>query len=205
MTQPWDRAEGGPSPEELMAFADGELGPERAREVAAWLARHPDVGAEVRELHRFQDFWERSAPPEPAPATWARVLKGIEAAVPALRPAGRWKRYRPLWLSAAAAAALALVVLGRSLLTTVPPDGTGADEGPFPVAEAHEVDIISMDAHDADALVGHPAVLANLTFVTAADLGEVRVDPRPDGCGSRLEGGAVPMLVALPAGGKREP
>jgi anti-sigma factor RsiW len=206
MTDASNDADPRPSAEELMAFADGELGGRRAAEVADWVAGHPDAAAEVEEQQRLRMLWEQTAPSEPSRLAWDRTLSGMESALTARRPASAWRRFRPLWLSGVVAASLAVVMLGRSLLVQpVPPRPAAADEEPFPVAQASEIDIISMDAHDADSLVGHPPVLADLKFVAAGDLGQVRVDPHPDGWGARLEPGAVPMVVALPAQKERQP
>jgi hypothetical protein len=199
MSQGWDNAENRPSAEELMAFTDGELPPPRSAQVAAWVRTHPDAAADVEEQQRLRAVWEQTTAPEPSPVSWERTLRRVEAALPVRRPAG-WRRFRGLWLSGALAAGVAVVVLGRSLLMPpAPPPGGPVEEEPFPVAEAREIDILGMDVHDADSLVGHPPVLADLRFVAAGDLGEVRVDPHPDGWGARLEPGEVPMVVAQPA------
>jgi anti-sigma factor RsiW len=200
MTEAWRFSENRPSSEELMAFADGELPDARRAEVAAWVAGHPDAAADIDEQQRLRTVWLQTAAPEPSAGSWDRALRQVESALPLMRPVSLWRRFRPLWWSGGLAASLALALIGRSLLAPpkAPLDG-GTEEEPFPVAAAREIDILSMDAHDADALVVHPPMLADLKFVAAGDLGEVHIDSHPDGWGARLEAGQVPMVVALPA------
>jgi hypothetical protein len=207
MTREWEESDTGPSAEEMMAFADGELPPGRAREVAAWLAGHPDAGREVEEHRLLRDLWQRATPPEPSPRAWERSLRRVENASVVPRRAGSGRRFWPLWLAAAAAAVLTLTLVRRPDVPPKPaaPAATPADDEPFPVAEAREVDILSMDTRDADYLIGHPPVLADLKFVSPQDVKDVRVDPRPGGWGARLEAGEVPMVVALPASEGRKP
>ncbi len=192
MTTAWNRPPDGPSHEELMAFADGELEPARREEVAAWLEHHPEDRAEVEEFHRLSALWQRYAPPEPSPAAWASALARIETARPFRQPVPEWRVRRPAWAFAAfAAAALLVVMLGRSLSPEAPDD-----EEPFPVATASEVNIVSMDAHDADALVGHPPVLANLEFAGHEDVRLLNAAWH-DGRQPQLrQEGTVPLIVA---------
>jgi hypothetical protein len=126
----------------------------------------------VEEVQRLTALWRKYLPPEPAPAAWAAALAHIEAARPFRPPVPAW-RARPTWAytGLAAAAVLAVVMLGRFLWVGTPPTSPVSDEDePFPVALASEVNIVSMDPHDADALVGHPPVLSNLEFAGRDDV-----------------------------------
>jgi anti-sigma factor RsiW len=196
MTNAWNQSPDGPSREELMAFADGELGPARRDEVAAWLEHHPEDRAEVEEHHRLDGLWKRLAPPEPSPVAWASVLARIENARP-FRPrvSDRRARLRPWAFAGLAAAAVAAVMVGRSLWTT----GTADDEEPFPVALASEVVIVSMDAHDADSLVGHPPVMANMEFAGPSDVQLLEAAWHEGRQARILDEGAVSMIVASAA------
>jgi anti-sigma factor RsiW len=174
-----------------MAFADGELPPARRDEVANWLASHPEAAAEVDEVRRLRSLWDSAAPPEPPLEAWANTLARMGMPTLPMRPPSRsWQR--PAWFAAAVAAVLPLVFLGRLLW------GPSDSSEPFQVAEPREVDIVSVDAHDADSLVGHPALLADLEFTTAGDVQDVRIDEPQDGWGAHLADGAVTMVVAAP-------
>jgi anti-sigma-K factor RskA len=192
MTNEWKPLRG-PSPEQLTAYADGELpGCERAQ-IEAWLVEHPDVAAEVEGSRRLMRLWEKTAPNPPAPAVWNATLDGITTRLPSSRRQGvlpgPW-RSRAIW---AASAAVVLVLLGRTLWdqtreAVVPPGETL----PFPVANAQDVTILSMDASDTGFLViGHPPILGKIDL---ADHGDVvlldRADPE-----IRLEDWATPMIV----------
>src|SRR5262249_28284824 len=72
-----------------------------------------------------------------------------------------------------------------------------ADEGPFPVAEAHEVDIISMDAQDADAVVMGPPLMGEFQLAAPSDIEVIEVHPEgEEGSLRRLEPGPFPMVVS---------
>jgi hypothetical protein len=200
MTAPENHVPDGPSHEELMAFADGELGPARRDEVAAWLEHHPEGRAEVEEFHRLTGLWHKHIPPEPAPAAWASVLARIETARP-LRPPVPLRRTRPAWAYSglAAAAVLGVVLLGRNLWVGTPSSAPADDDEPFPVAHASEINIVSMDlkeAQDADALVGHPPVLANLEFAGRDDVQLLDAAWHDGRKAEMRDEGEVPMVVA---------
>jgi anti-sigma factor RsiW len=200
MTHAWESGEKAPSPEELMAFADHELSAERHNEVSDWLAGHPEAAGEVDEHRRLHRLWQTNALPEPAPQAWAEALSRVDALVPHPLPPQIRPWSRPLWMAAAVAALVPLFFLGRIWLAPPGPvenalsvaDTRDSDE-PFPVAAAHEIDIVSMDAEEADSLVGHPSPLRNLQFATPADIDQVQ--------GAQGKGDAVFMLVASPAEG----
>jgi anti-sigma factor RsiW len=205
MTSAWNP---GPRPtaEDLMAFADGELDPARHEEVAAWLAAHPEAAAEIEDFRRLGRVWQTAAPQEPSPETWTAALVRIETRLPpARRPSPAGFR-RPVWTftGLAAAAVLGLLLWGQSFK----PEGSSgtagvapADDEPFPVAAAHEINIVYMQARDADALVGHPPLSENLEFASNADVQLLNIAPHgPNGRRARMEAGAVPLIVAGRAG-----
>ena len=73
MTHEWNEKPQ-PAPEDLMAFADGELSPAHQEEVQQWLAAHPEALSEVEEHRRLGRLWQSAAPPEPPPEVWAATL-----------------------------------------------------------------------------------------------------------------------------------
>src|SRR5262249_5832166 len=153
-------------------YADGELAPALREQVEAWLSRHPEATAEVEQARRLTRLYRANPAPDPPAHAWDVALERIHAALPpvAVGPRGRlrwsWAMVGGLL---SAAAVLAGVLVSRQALGPVadPPDRAGEvqgavaraapDEEPFLVAEAHEVNIISMDARDADKVVmGQP-------------------------------------------------
>jgi anti-sigma factor RsiW len=197
MTHAWESGEA-PSPEELMAFADNELSAARHNVVSHWLAAHPEVAAEVDEHRRLHRLWQTNAPPEPSAEVWTNALMQVDALVPQPLPPRPRSWQRPLWLTAAIAALVPLLWLGRLWQAPPgpvpgPPDKPpplGDSTEPFPVAAAHEVDIVSMDPDESDSLVGHPSPLRDLQFATAADIDRVQ--------GAQVKGNGVFLLVAAP-------
>jgi hypothetical protein len=191
MTEPWNMPNPDPTPEQLAAYADGELDPRSAQQVEAWLADRPGAAAEVEALRGLKGVWQTHAAPEPSPEAWETVLAGIEtqlAQVRGNRPArGRWRLWP--WVLGGAAAALLLLLLSRPFWRGPAPRDDG--EEPFPVADNGDVVILSMDANDVAALVvGHPPVQGEIVL---ASHDEIQVlegqDWRP-----RDEGGA-PMVI----------
>jgi anti-sigma factor RsiW len=206
MTRDWTNGAMRPSPEQLAAYADGELDAASRRHCAEWLAGHPEAAAEVETWRRLSRLWQSNAPEEPGPAVWAATLDRIEKSLPAGPPApARPGRKLYLWaslLTAAAAAALAISLSAR-LFQSVPDVAADPDdEQPYPVAEAHEVAILSMDAKDADALVvGESPVHGPLAFADFEDI--ILLDAKrmhEDAPQPQLdEQLALPMIVPQPA------
>jgi anti-sigma factor RsiW len=107
----------------LSAYLDGELPADEAREVTAWLDRHPDALREVERQRRLWDLLGRY-PDEPVPAGFSRRVlaeaRGGEApraAAPHVR-GGLRLLPRRAWAVAAAALVLAAVGLGVTALRT---------------------------------------------------------------------------------------
>jgi hypothetical protein len=208
----WSNPEPEPTPEQLAAWADGELGPEEARRVGAWLAGHPDDAARVEMDHQVVHLYRDNPPPDPTPSCWQLALDRIESslAAPPRAEVASPRRYLALGfgLVAAAAAVLGGVVLARALWP-VPPvqpelatplvkfDPADDNDQPFEVVSASEVDILQMDARDADRVVIGRPLLGTFELVSADEIEVVQVEADPDdGWMPRLQGGPeVPMIV----------
>jgi hypothetical protein len=204
MTRDWTNGAMKPSPEQLAAYADGELDAASRRHCAEWLAGHPEDAAEVETWRRLTRLWQASAPDEPGPAVWAAALDRIEKTLPAGPPAPVRGRNLFLWASllTATAAAILTVSLSARLFRSVPEVPSDPVDEPYLVAEAHEVTIISMDVKDTDALVvGESPVHGPLAFAGFEDIillnarGMHDDAPQP----SLDEQLALPMIVPQPA------
>jgi hypothetical protein len=179
-------------------LGDGRLLPgSETDDSAAWLTEHPTANDDLADLPRLRELYQSVWPPEPEENAWMASLKGIRAAMPNMR-AGRkglsnWLRF-VLGLSAAAAV-LGALLLGRSWWTTGPVPQP--PEEPYPVAEAEDVTIISMDPRDVAALVvGEPPVTGELVFARPDDVRVVRCERCPhSGKVPQLKQGEVPMFV----------
>ncbi|MGH7172728.1 MAG: hypothetical protein ACRELF_07330 [Gemmataceae bacterium] len=141
-------------------------------------------------------------PPEPEEAAWHAVLARVHASVESQAATGRFSR--PLWgiVGFTAAAAILALLLTRSLWrTSVPAPAPRAEEA-FPVVEADDVIIVSMDARDVAALVvGEPPISGELAFARPEDIRVIRCERCPhSGRLARLEPGEeVPMFVSTAA------
>jgi hypothetical protein len=181
--------------------------PMGAEEGEAWLTQHPEVFGEHGDLPRLRELWQSAPPLEPADAAWTATRARIEASLPG-RPRVLRRRW-PLWASAgallAAAAAVVAVMLSRPGGEGLPKPSlaqpTTAIEGPFAVAEAEEVHIVSMDPRDVAALVvGEPPIADEFVFAAPADVKVIKVEPCPvSGRRASLVQGDVPMLFTTVA------
>ncbi|MCI0456079.1 MAG: hypothetical protein L0Z62_03745 [Gemmataceae bacterium] len=167
-----------PTPEQLAAYADGELDcPELAslkQRIESWLARHPEAATEVESQRQLTALWQATTPPEPSAAAWAGVQARLQSAPLAPKGAPR----RSLHLVACAAAALAAGAAAVWLLVAFlrptaqpdlarqqlpqpqprqgpakPPEPRPEPVQPFPVASADEVEILSIHGEDRNTLV----------------------------------------------------
>jgi hypothetical protein len=168
-----------PKYERLAAYADGELhGPDRAA-VEAWLDACPQARAEVEALRHLACQCRRTAGPEPAPEAWDAVLNNLHKALapaprrlPVRRPAAR--SYLPA--AGAAAAIVAGLFVGRAFWPNPPENQpvrvTPATlTGPLHLADARDVDIISIDGDDTDnLLVATPPVRGSLKLAGPGDV-----------------------------------
>jgi anti-sigma factor RsiW len=210
MRHGWNNSGEGPSPEEWTAYLDGELGADERDRFEAFLAAHPEAAAEADGCRRLARLWQGATPPEPSPAAWAAAWGRIESALPARAPARAWGAGRPfrVFLGMAAAAA----VLGGVLIARPFGAGPGAwvnemDDAlnePLSVASADEVNIISVRADDADAVVAQPPVFGSFDVASSGDVKLEEAEPYQGGKAPWMGGGQVPMIVA-PASAATEP
>ncbi len=95
----------------LTVYLDGELDDAAARDVTAWLDRHPEALREIEHQRRLWDLLGRYTD-EPVAADFASAVfektRGLET-TPALERAARPSLLRRRWAFAAAAAALLAV------------------------------------------------------------------------------------------------
>lgn len=165
-----------------------------------WLREHPEANDDLADLPRLRELYQSACPPEPEEAAWSAVCSRIYASI------GRTRRPRPWWIIAAgsvAAAILALLLARPLWKTSTPvesPETVQRIEEPFPVVEAEDVTILSMDARDVAALVvGEPPVGDDLEFARPEDIHVIRCERCPvSGRLARLEqGDEVPMFVSV--------
>lgn len=156
------------------------------------------------DLLRLRRLSQSVPPPEPDETSWRAVLARVHASLES--PTGRRRSPRPVWgiVGLTAAAVILASLLTRSLWTTsVPvPVPTPPVEEPFPVVEADDVTIVSMDAGDVAALVvGELPVSGELEFARPEDIRVIRCERCPhSGRFARLEPGEeVPMFVSAVA------
>jgi hypothetical protein len=172
-----------PSPEELAAYADGELDPAARVRVQDWLCDHPEAAGAVDATRRLQRAWRATTPDDPGEAAWGRVLGQIETRVAAER--SRSKRVlgriaRIVLPLAGAAAVLFALTLHRPVTppAVVQPEPIDV----LPVASAEDIEIISMDDADRTALVvGKPPLWEPMVLVSPGDTSEIHVQPDTDG------------------------
>jgi hypothetical protein len=179
-----------PRPEQLAAFADGELDGADKTRVEEWLAGHPEAAAEVEGQRRLDQLWRLTYPPAPCESRWEAALAHVEARLeagpsPAFRLVERTapRRTRAVALAALALTAAALVLLCFGL------DWLPGE--PFPVTSPDDVDIISMEGNDNGALVvGEPPVPGPLVLAAPGEVTVERVEADADG--------VVPRVLAEP-------
>src|SRR6059058_6488312 len=101
----------------LMAYLDGELGPDERARVESWIAQDAEAHHQVEEERRRRELFGAAQPPEPSPRAWTNALAGIESALRQAPPVGG-RRPRTLWVIAGltAAAVLAGVWIARENL-----------------------------------------------------------------------------------------
>lgn len=165
----------------------------------AWVNEHPTANDDLADLPRLRELCLSACPSEPEESAWTSTLNRIRAAIPNVRIASQatspWLRLA-LGMTAAAAI-LAGVLLGRSWWTTGPIPQSIPPEEPYPVVEAADVTIISMDPHDVAALVvGEPPVTGELVFAQPDDVRVIKCERCPhSGNLPQLKRGEVPMFV----------
>jgi anti-sigma-K factor RskA len=190
---------GGPRPEQLAAYVDGELDPADRAEVDAWLAQHPESAAEVEALRSLARLWQSAAPPEPSETRWARALAGIEAGLSAATSVVSARRRQRLWGLVALATAAAAVVLAVLLSRPAPVVPPGEETEPLPVVSADDVEIISMHTADARALViGAPPMGDSFDLLGPGEASVEDVKGDMEGMDPYYSRDAAPMIIMMP-------
>ena len=207
-----------PSPEQLAAYADGELDgrPEMEplrRRIEAWLARHPEAAADLNAQRRLAQLWQATTPPEPSEAAWQDVLARLE---PLPATAERGRRGPGLRFAAWAVAALAATAAAVWLALALFPPGAGPEIArqrprdleqrkpplpatpaaepmePFAVATADEVEILSIGGADTGTVaVGEMPLSGPMLLVQAGEVEVQHVEPEV-----RTGANGSPMLWA---------
>jgi hypothetical protein len=166
----------------------------------AWLTEHPEAKDDLADLSDLRALYQSVSPQAPEEAAWKVVLSRTHESIARVQsPRERSPRLRWAIVSFTAAAALAAVLLTRSLWTTSVPEPMPLAEEPFPVVEPEDVIIIAMEARDVPALVvAEPPVRGDLEFARTEDIHVIRCERCPySGRKARLEQeGEVPMFVA---------
>jgi hypothetical protein len=217
----WKRSNPEPTPEQLAAWADGEMERADAERIEAWLLAHPSAACEALAGRRITRLYHEQPLTEPSDRAWQMTLAAIEEGLahPRVPVRPRWPLRLVLGLTAVAAV-VAGMVLARSLWTEKAPDQplpgvvenkaieptTPEDDEPFPVATVGEVNILSIDAADADRVAMGQPLFGTFEIAGPEDIEIVEMEPHPeDGRMPRLQRGPeVPMIVVASAGG-REP
>jgi hypothetical protein len=206
---PYRKHAGAPRPDQLTAYADGELDAATRADVEAWLADHPDAAAEVDAQRRLTRLVQAARPGEPDEASWATALAGIEAALaaPVSRALAGAKRsgWAVLAVRLTSAAAVFLLLLVPERAPRQPAVGPPVE--PLPVASPDDVDIISVHGEDVGLLVvGDPPLREPLALAAAGEICVVQVQPDVDGIMPQVlpegQSPAAPMVVA-PLGAER--
>jgi hypothetical protein len=191
---------GGPSREELAAYADGELrGAARAR-VQAWMADHPEAAREVVALRELKQVFRATAPAEPNETTWATVLERIEREATLRRqPARGWFARLARWTVPLAGAAAVLLTLAFYPATPTPAPREHVE--PFPVVTPDDVEIISLaDADHRAVVVGRPPLFEPIVLGRPSDMSDFDFRPDVDGMVPAIhpgEGGSVVIVAPL--------
>jgi len=153
-----------------------------------------------RDLGRLRELFQSVSGAEPEEATWSAVLRHVHDDLRTVKPYRRSPR--PVWavVGLAAAAAVVGVLLARSWWVQTPSLRPTSEE-PFPVVEAGDVDILSIDARDvAGLVVGEPPVSGELIFASMDDVRVLKCECCPkSGNRAKLKRGEVPMLVTTVA------
>jgi anti-sigma factor RsiW len=163
--------EAGPTPQQLAAYVDGELGPADRATVDTWLGGHPDARADVDAQRRLLRQWQAAVPPGPDQAAWAGILARVEAGVAEARLHGASSRRLAgvVRFVAALGAVAAVLVLALGLAQRFAPQTPPVT--PLPVATAEDVEVLSIEGADVAALVvGTPPVQGPLTLASADDV-----------------------------------
>jgi anti-sigma factor RsiW len=195
----------------LAAYADGEFEGRDdlavlKQRVEDWLARHPEARAELARIRELKQLWQETTPPSPSSGAWQAALRKL-ANAPATLPPTRSRWRRSLGVATALAACIALVVTLEILQRPAPPPTAPPqepvvldDELPFPVAAAHEVEILNVEGADTHTLVvGELPLQGTLELASPGDVTVTSVEPAardnmmPE---IHLQGPGRPMIYA---------
>jgi anti-sigma factor RsiW len=201
--------EGTPTPQQLAAYADGELDATDAlaplrQHIEAWLALHPEARAELEAQRHLRRIWDETTPPEPSEAAWRRLLARLPAE-PVKTPATVRGPALSRWIAAAVVAAAAgLFFALRPAEEVLPPV---ADQRPqrvamlddgatFEVASADEIEVLSVEGRDT-----HTLAVRDLSIRSLLELlgpGEMTMmQPAPDAAiHVRNDGQTAPVVWA---------
>jgi hypothetical protein len=150
-----------PRPEELAAYADGELdrcpsGAALKQRIEDWFADHPEGVAEIESISQLDNLFKSTLSEGPAELAWSELGDRIQKELLETPVPPRRKAHRSFWAATFLAIAAAAVLLAFNLNTgptPTPKEGQALDEEPFPVASADEVEILRVDGNDTNALV----------------------------------------------------
>lgn len=190
-----------PSCEKLAAYVDGELHGCEREAVEAWLDRSPQARAEVDALRRLTHLCRRTAAPEPPPDAWDALLARVHSELPTGRIPLPRRTPRRAYVPAlgAAAAVLLAALLGRAYWPAPPaPQAPSAPNltAPLNLADARDVQIISMDGDDTDRLlVGRPPVPEKLQLVGREDVSNVQMEKFEGSVAVLRQDGNSPIVV----------
>jgi len=178
-----------PRPEELAAYADGELdhcetGAALKQRIEKWLAVHPEETAEIESIGRLAFLFKWSAAAEPGEPAWSQLSSRINKDLlegSSQKP--RRKTRKVFWAALlAVAAAAVLLALNFNLgpqpthkRTLLKHEQVAVE--PFPVATADEVEVLRVDGDDTNALVvGQLPVSGLLLLVFPQEVEILQVD-----------------------------
>jgi anti-sigma factor RsiW len=176
---------GVPLPELLVAYADGQLSPAEQCHVEAWLAKNPDVAAEVEAHRRLAQCWRETQAPEPDPGRWDSVLAGVQSNLQGPRLSrSPWRRRMVMFWKPVVGIAAAI------LLIVLVPRGPQA-----PPADDDGENVTISGRH------GETLVRGRLIFASDGDVQVESVEQAKDGMVPTLQpggGSAPPMIFMAP-------
>jgi anti-sigma factor RsiW len=165
----------------LAAYADGEFEGRDdlallKQRVENWLTTNPEARAELATIRQLKQAWHDTVPPSPDSQVWAPMLAALEC-MPRRTTGVRasWRRTVGIASAVAATIALAFTIWWSQRTITEPAHASiAAEDLPFSVAQAHEVEILNVDGADTHTLVvGELPLNGSLEL---AGLGDVTVN-----------------------------
>jgi hypothetical protein len=131
------------------------------------------------ELRQLADLCRRSPLPMPTEEDWAGALARVEEALPPRRPQAGAGWWGPLAGAAAVAAVVSLALLRQAPAPPAP--APAADDGPWEVASASEVQILGVVPAEADLLALGRPTMGDFTMAAPDDIKVLNTEPNPDG------------------------